>query len=154
MNWPMKNWVERRAAREQNLRNAGGVWKRAQAAVMEACDSLGEHYATIAKIERTKQDGRVVIRIIPASLSGQRPQTELTTKVVSIEFDPGRPAIVVTIDDMLFQEFPIQADSDHAFITLNSSELLLDEFSRLALEKTFFTTAEVATYCHRLRLIP
>ncbi len=151
MSWIVRNWVERRAAKEQHLRNAGEVWKKAQAAIMEACDSLNEHYTRVAKIQRTQVNDRIVIKVMHQA-SGQ-PGSEPDATILSIEFDRDKRVITVMSEDNLLHEFGIQADSDHAFVTLKGIELLFDEFSRLALEQVFFTTTQAITHRHKLRLV-
>ena len=59
------------------------------------------------------------------------------------EFEAEGPGITVTVAHRRVREFLIEADCDHAFITLQGRELLLDEFSRLALEDTFFTPPQL-----------
>jgi hypothetical protein len=58
--------------------------------------------------------------------------------VVAFQSSAGKPSIVVTVDQNKVQEFPIAADSDHAFVVMQDNELFWDEFSRLALEEAFF----------------
>jgi hypothetical protein len=119
---------------------------------VEACDSLREYYADIATVTRTQQNGNVV-RILIARNPTTTPKGEKTsrTTLVSIEFQTGKPSIVVTLDRGKVLEFPIEADSDHAFLTLREDEILLDEFSRLALEDAFFGQEE--TSARKLRLV-
>jgi len=154
MGWILSNWVERRAAREQNLKNAVDVWKKAQAAVAEACESLKEHYSDVASIRRTKQNGHVVtITITRRPTSEMQTQETLAPRVVAMKFEPDKCEITVTVDDGTEQEFPIEADSDHAFLSLNGRELLLDEFSRFVLEEIFFSRPESALPRRALRIV-
>jgi hypothetical protein len=152
MGWILSNWVERRAAREQNLRNAADVWRKAQATIVEACDSLREYYADIATVTRTQQNGSVV-RILIARTPAPALRAEKTTRasLVSVEFHPDKPSIVVNHDHGKALEFPIEADSDHAFLTLQGDEILLDEFSRFALEEVFFGQEEMPA--RKMRLV-
>ena len=133
----VSNWVERRAAKERHLRNAIDLWNKVQATIAEVCHSLQTHFADVATVRRGGQGNALTIAIARASPSLETGEI-FTTTLVSIEFKRDEPAITVSVDDMLTQEFPIDADSDHAFITLRGHELLLDEFSRLALEEVFF----------------
>lgn len=138
MSWIVSNWVERRAARERHLRNASELWRSAQASIAGACDSLHEYYADVATVRQTKQNDNAILIAItqtPPLAKGQ----VLKTNLVSIEFEPEKAAISVAVDGMRTQEFPIDADPDHAFITRRGHEVLLDEFSRLALEEAFFS---------------
>ena len=73
MSWIQNNWVERRAAKERYLRNAADVWRKAQAAIAEACDSLREHYAEVASVRRIKEkDDTVFITIVRRRSLGGR----------------------------------------------------------------------------------
>jgi hypothetical protein len=138
MNWIVSNWVDRRAARERHLKNAAEVWRKAQGALADACASLNQHYADIGRIERTSQGAHLVIVTIRPATSDPNRDEMTMTKVLRIRFDPDKPKIAV-IEDRKRQDFPIDADCDHAFVTLEGRELLLDEFSRHALETTFFS---------------
>ena len=140
----LSNWVERRAAKERNLRNALDLLKKAQAAIAEACHSLSHHYSEVASLQRIKQDNNLVLLTItrvPSSVfyACDTPGTE----VIAIEFEAEKPSITVTVAHRRIREFLIEADCDHAFITLQGRELPLDEFSRLALEDTFFTPPQL-----------
>src|SRR5262249_39708183 len=136
MGWVVSNWVQRRAATEQNLRNAADIWKKVQATIAEACDSFRQHYPALGKISQTQPQTDVLLITIER---GSVRTADCTIKsVVSIEFLAGRPSIVVTLDQGKIQEFPISADSDHAFLVIRGNELVWDEFSRLALEEVFF----------------
>lgn len=154
MNWIVSNWVERRAATEQNLRNAADVWKRAQGVLAETCDSLARYYAGIASITRSQQNSDLITITITRG-KGYTPPNEHAygTDVVSIKFYSEHPNIIVTINGLETQEFSIAADSDHAFIELQGNELVLDEFSRLVLEKAFFCKEEPVPSSPRLRLV-
>lgn len=154
MNWMLNNWVERRAARERKLKNAIDVWKKAQNAIAEACDSLNQHFAEIARIQRTDRDRNLVIVTIsrPPTSETNRDETGMT-KVVRIQFEPDRPRIVVIEDHTKKQEFPIEADCDHVFVTLQGRELLLDDFSRLALEAAFFSFPRPTPAYKTLRIV-
>ena len=154
MSWILSNWVERRAARERNLKNAFDLWKKAQAAVGEACESLKEHYADAATIQRIKQNHDLLTITItrPPSSEMQVEETPRTT-LVAIAFQADERSITVTVDQGMAQEFLIDADSDHAFISLQGRELVLDEFSRIVLEEAFFTRSESLSAYRRLRLV-
>jgi hypothetical protein len=154
MGWILSNWVERRAAREQNLKNAVDVWKKAQGAVAEACESLKQHYGDLASIRRTKQNGHSVIITITRRLPPEMQRGEtLTPRVVAMKFESDTRKITVTVDHETEREYPIEADPDHAFLSLKGRELLLDEFSRLALEDVFFSQPEPALSPRRLRIV-
>ena len=140
----LSNWVERRAARERNLKNANALWKKAQEAIAEACHSLNHYYSDVATLRRIKQDSNLVLLTITRVPSLVIDACDAAgTEVVSIEFEAERPGIVVTAAHRRVREFLIEADSDHAFITLQGRELPLDEFSRLALEDAFFTPPQL-----------
>lgn len=138
MSWMLNNWVERRAAKERYLRNAADVWRRAQATIAEACDSLREHYAEVASVRRIKENDDTVFITIARSRRSALEAYE-TVNVISIQFKPDGPGIAVKRGRSATLEFPIEADAEHAFITWEGRELLLDEFSRLVLEEAFFS---------------
>jgi hypothetical protein len=154
MSWILSNWVERRAARERNLKNAFDLWKKVQAAVGDACESLKEHYPDVATIQRTKQNGDLLTITItrPPKSEMQADETPRAT-VVTTAFQSDERSITVTVDHGMAREFLIEADSDHAFISLQGRELLLDEFSRIVLEEAFFTRPESPSAYKRLRLV-
>jgi hypothetical protein len=139
----LSNWVERRAAKERNLRNALDLWKKAQEAITEACRSLNRYYSDVATLRRIKQDNNLVLLTITRAPSVFHESDTPGTEIVAIEFEAEKPGITVTIAHRRVREFLIEADCDHAFITLQGRELLLDEFSRLALEDTFFTPPQL-----------
>ena len=140
MSWMVSNWIERRAARERHLRDASGVWRSAQASIEEACDTLHQYYADVAIVRRTKQnDNILLVAITQVGKSSTTRADALRTNLVSFEFRPEPPVISVAVNGIATQEFPIDADPDHAFITLSGHEVLLDDFSRFALEEAFFT---------------
>jgi hypothetical protein len=140
----LSNWVERRAAKERNLRNAIDLWKKAQEAIAEACHSLNHHYPDVATLRRIKQDNNLVLlTITPVPSSVFHTCDAPRTEVVAVEFEAEKPGITVTVAHRRIREFLIEADSDHAFITLQGRELPLDEFSRLTLEETFFTPPQL-----------
>ena len=141
MGWIVSNWVQRRAAREQNLRNAADAWRKAQAAIAEACDSFRQHYSDLGAISQAQQSSDVLT--ITIERGSTRTGDSTVTTLVSFEFRAGKPSIVVTVDQNKIQEFPIAADSDHAFLVMQGNELAWDEFSRLALEEAFFPSAPV-----------
>jgi hypothetical protein len=131
------NWVERRAASEQSVKNAADVWKRAQATIAEACDSLRRHYSEIATVRRTNWNSNVVIVSITRAPGAALENHALS--IVAIQFEADKPAITTKFANGRTREFPIEADSDHAFIAIERRELPFDEFSRLALEEAFFS---------------
>ena len=139
MGWIVSNWVQRRAATEQNLRNAADAWRKAQAAIAEACDSFRQHYSALGAISQAQQSSDVLT--ITIERGSTRTGDRTVTTVVSFEFRAGKPSIVVTVDQNKIQEFMIAADSDHAFLVMQGNELVWDEFSRLALEEAFFPSA-------------
>jgi hypothetical protein len=140
MTWILSNWVERRASRERHLRNGVDVWRKTQAALHEACESLNEHYSDIAVVRSTKQNPDVVTIAIT-----RRASSEVNTgrapvqSVIAIKFDPDKCRITVTADNGMERKFPIEADCDHAFIFVEGREVLFDEFSQWALEEAFFS---------------
>lgn len=140
----LSNWVERRAAKERNLRNAIDLWKKAQEAIAEACHSLNHHYAGVATLRRIKQDNNLVLLTITRVASLITHASEISgTELVAVEFEAEIPGITVTAAHRRVREFQIEADCDHAFITLQGRELPLDEFSRLTLEDIFFTPPQL-----------
>jgi hypothetical protein len=136
MSCMLNSWVERRAAKERYLRNAADVWRRAQAAIAEACDRLREHYSEVASVRRIKKNDDTVVITIARSRRSALVEYE-TVDVISIQFKPDAAGIAVKRGRSATLEFPIGADADDAFITWDGRELLLDEFSRLALEQAF-----------------
>ena len=141
MGWLVSNWVQRRAATEQNLRNAADAWRNAQAAIADACDSFRHHYSKLGAVSQAQPSTDVfTITIEPCS---NRTGDRTVTTVVAFQFFAGKPSIVVTVDQNKIQDFPIAADSDHAFLVMQGNELAWDEFSRLALEEAFFPSAPV-----------
>jgi len=136
MGWIVSNWVQRRAATEQNLRNSAEVWKRAQATIAEACDSFRQLYPTLGTISEIQPTSDVLLITLERGAAGKTDCNIRT--LVSLEFLAGKPSIVVRLDHQNVREFPIGADSDHAFLVLQGNELVWDEFSRLTLEQAFF----------------
>ena len=148
MTWMLSNWVERRASKEQNLANAAEVWRKAQAAVTHASDSLRRHYSAVATIRVIKQGSDELVLAISKSTSpnpGLR-SAEVGTCLVSLKFSregPQSPQIVLTSNRGRQERFAIEADCDHAYLTSQGRELLYDEFSRLVLEDSFFSLSGV-----------
>jgi hypothetical protein len=152
MGWLLSNWVERRAAREQNLRSASEVWKKVQSALAATCDSLKKYYSGVATIQRTHLSNDVlaitVARKIPPG-----GETASATNVIVVEFQAQTPSIVATVDGDSIQEFAIKADSDHTFLTFEENEIVLDEFSQLVLEEVFFRPSVYAQRSPKLKLV-
>jgi len=148
MNWLVSNWVERRAARDRHLRKTSELWRNAQLSIEEACATLHQHYADVATVRRTKQNENLVVIAVTQVAKSSTAKTQAPrTNLISIEFKPETPAVFVALNGLLTQEFPIDADPDHVFITLDGHEVLLDEFSRLALEEAFFNPPVVKQSC-------
>lgn len=141
MGWLVSNWVQRRAATEQNLRNAADAWRKAQAAVVEASDSFRQHYSELGAVSQAQPSTDVLMITIERGSISTGDRTDTT--VVSFQFCSAKPSIVVTVDQTKIQEFWIAADSNHAFLVMQGNELAWDEFSRLALEEAFFPSAPV-----------
>lgn len=140
MSWIFSNWVEQRAARDRHLRNTAEIWRQVQSCIAEACDSLDKYYPDVATLRQTKQNDNIVLIAITRTASSSVPHGEgLRSRLISLEFNPDKGALALTVDGMVTHEFTIDADSDHAFVTLHGQELLLDEFSRLVLEEAFFS---------------
>src|SRR5215467_11846329 len=116
MGWIVSNWVQRRAAAEQNLRNVADAWRKAQVAIAEACDSFRQHYSELGAISQAQQSSDVLM--ITIERGSTRPGDRAVTTVVSFEFRAAKPSIVVTVDQNKMQEFMIAADSDHAFLVM------------------------------------
>jgi hypothetical protein len=146
MSWILSNWVERRASKERNLRNAVEVWEKAQRSIADACNSLREHYANVGTLRSLKQDTcALTITITKDGDSLKTPENSKIT-VVSVTFQPNERTVSVATDSREIQEFVIEADCDHAFLTLDGSEILFDEFSRFVLEEAFFTPTMSNSY--------
>src|SRR5512133_2850353 len=109
MGWSVSNWVQRRVATEQDLRNAANAWRKAQAAIAEACDSFRQHYSELGAISQAQQSSDVLM--ITIQRGSTRTGDRTVTTLVSFEFRAGKPSIVVTVDQNKIQEFPIAADS-------------------------------------------
>jgi hypothetical protein len=142
----LTNWVERRASREQHLANAAEVWRKAQAAVAHACDSLRRYYSAVATIRIMKQSTDELVIAISRSISSGTTEAERApagTCLVSLKFVAKSPQIVVTNDRGRHERFPIEADCDHAYLSFQGRELLYDEFSRVVLEDSFFSPSGV-----------
>lgn len=75
------------------------------------------------------------------------------TGSLSIEFQAQAPRILVIVDGETIREFVVEADSDHAFISFQGNEVILDEFSRLALEEFFFGPSIPARGSLRLKRV-
>jgi hypothetical protein len=112
----LNSWVERRAAKERYLRNAADVWRRAQAAIAEACDRLREHYSEVASVRRINKNDDTVVITIARSRRSALVEYE-TVDVISIQFKPDAAGIAVKRGRSATLEFPIGADADDAFIT-------------------------------------
>ena len=145
MTWMLTNWVERRASREQHLANAAEVWRKAQVAVAHASDSLRRHYSAVAAIRIIKQStDELVLAISPsASYGSTERSSEVGACLISLKFFPKNPQIVVTSNRGRQERFPIEADCDHAYLSLQGRELLYDEFSRVVLEDSFFRLSDM-----------
>ena len=142
MNWMLSNWVERRASKEQHLRSAAGVWRNAMAAILQATGSLRRHYSDVATVEITEHNrDHVIIEITPRSCRGITRRDRGGAVTIDLQFLPEAPQIIVGFDRGRIQRFVIEADCDHAYVAFQGKELLLDEFSRLVLEETFFNLA-------------
>jgi len=153
MSWILSNWVERRAARERNLKNAVDVWRKVQAAIVEACESLKEYYADVATVATKQSHDLLTITITRPPTHEMQEDQELRSTVVVIAFHADKCKITVTVGQGTAQEFPIDADSDHGFISRQGQELQLDEFSRFALEQAFFSEPESALPPRRLEIV-
>jgi len=153
MSWILSNWVERRAAKDKNLRNAANVWTAVLAAIAEVCESLAKYYPHIAKVTWSRQNSAaVIITITQRGCSPAESDDEPRTEVLWLTFDAAKLHIRVARNDQS-KEFPICADSDHAFIALAGTELPLDEFSRLVLEEAFFSEPLPKNSAGKIRLI-
>lgn len=140
MNWMLSNWVERRASREQHLRAAADVWRNALAAILQAIGSLRRHYSDVATVEITEHNrDHVMIEILPRSCRGLAAHDRGGAVVIDLQFLSEAPQIIVGMDRGRIQRFAIEADCDHAYLAFQGRELLLDEFSRIVLEDTFFS---------------
>lgn len=123
------------------------LWKDVLDAIAETCGSLRKHYSEVATIRSANQDGdHVHLTITRRPASGPLTSENIATTELSIEFQAQKPAVAVQRDGGKVQEFPIEADIDDAFVTLQGRELLLDEFSRLVLEDPFFSSRNPCTY--------
>lgn len=152
MNWILSNWVERRAAKDKHLKNAANVWTAAQSAVAEACASLAKYYPHVAEVTWSRQNTTAVIITITQQRHTPSLENPPSTEVLLLTFDVAKLHIRVTRNDQT-KEFPICADSDHAFIASAGVELLLDEFSRLILEEAFFGESIPKKSSRKIRLV-
>ena len=145
MTWMLTNWVERRASREQHLANAAEVWRKAQTAVAHASDSLRRHYSAVATIRIVKQSTDELVLAVSRSASPGSTERgpEVGSCLISLKFFPKGPQIMLTSNRGRQERFPIEADCDHAYLSLQGRELLYDEFSRLVLEDSFFSLSGV-----------
>jgi len=145
MTWMLTNWVERRASREQHLANAAEVWRKAQAAVSHASDSLRRYYSAVATIRVIKQSADELVIAISRSSSGGTTERAAGASdcLICLNFSSKNPQINVTSNRGRHERFPIEADCDHAYLSSQGRELLYDEFSRVVLEDSFFSLSGV-----------
>ena len=147
MTWMLSNWVERRASKEQHLANAIEVWRKAQAAVANASESLRRYYSSVATIRFVEQSSdEFVVAITRSTAAGAaEAEADVGTCVVSMKFLAKSPQILLTSNRGRKETFCIEADCDHAYLTLQGKELLYDEFSRVVLEDSFFNLSNVTS---------
>ena len=138
------NWVERRARRDQKLKDIT-VWMDARAAIADCCASFQRHYADLASVECEEVNGHCtrVFVIFGKRIPGQPVPPNQQVVAVEIAFDPLTPQIVVTIGEKVTR-FPIDANEERAFIFHGVSELSADDFSKAVLEVIFFARPKAA----------
>jgi hypothetical protein len=129
----MSNWVERRAIREQHLRNASTVWQDAKSAIDECCISFRERFPGIARVINQEQNGHRILIEVRFTFEPNTPRQ------ISIKFsDEPEKQITVTVDGGGAVIFPIDADEHHAYIACEDKEISADEFTQMALEEALF----------------
>ena len=77
----VSNWVERRAAREQHLRSAADVWRKARTAILQAIGSLRRCYADVPTLELTEHNRNHIIEITASNWQDHSPSV-----VVDVQF--------------------------------------------------------------------
>lgn len=142
----LSNWVERRAARERNLKNASEVWGKACESITEACNSLRRLYPDLGHIRATMH-GRNMLRIVVRS------DETLDEMLVSVEFRTGDLKIVATAGSERILEFVVDADCDHGFVAFKEREILFDELSQLIMEDVVFMRQQPPGSLHEFQLM-
>jgi len=132
----MTTWIEKRACRESNLRNASAIWQEAKSAIDDCCESFRQHYAGLARVINQEQNGhRVAITILFHSAPSH-------PRHVSVVFSSTDNTIRVTVDGEKAILFPIEADETHAFITFQDKEINAEDFTQWALEDALFESPD------------
>jgi hypothetical protein len=129
----MLNWIERRALREEHLRNASTVWQAVKSSIDECCNSFRQKFIGVARLSNKEQNGhRIFIEVRPTYEPNNPRQ-------ISIKFeDDEEKQITVTVGGGRAMIFSIDADDSHAFIKYGNEEISADEFTRHALEEALF----------------
>jgi hypothetical protein len=132
------NWVERKARRDQMLKDTT-VWMNARTAVEECCASFGRHYSDTGSADCERINGhctRVFVTYGKRIPSRPDPRNQAVV-FIEILFHAAKPEITATVDEKVMH-FPIDADEEHAFIFYDGREVSADEFSKLVLEGVLF----------------
>jgi len=123
-------WVEHRAMKRQNLRQAADVWQSVRTAVDHCCSDFRAYFADLGTVtSQVESSHRVWLEI--QALAGWKRQ-------VAIEFDESGPRIVVAIDQLEPKTFKIEADESHPYLSHEGQEINADGFTHLALEEALF----------------
>jgi hypothetical protein len=143
------NWVDRRFARERNFAQAVDVWNSIVGAIHDVVESFNREgkygratvfsqNSPLLRIEVEQTHGNAYVR-----------PTETMRRRVTIGFNNGNePAITASLDAEPLVTFPIEADEIHCFVRHRGAEISPDDFSKIALEKAFFTPKTLAPARH------
>jgi hypothetical protein len=120
------NWVERKAARRDNLQNqAQEVWQNVRAAIQDCCESFRKHYNQ--GLEDKLENGTRIRLTVPYD-------TALRQTVI-VGFNQRANEIEVTVGALASKTYRIDANETHAFVTnQDGKEISADEFTQTALE--------------------
>ena len=134
------NWVERKARREQVLKDkARDVWEDARFAIQNCCNSFRKHYDK--NLEDTLENGLRIRITRTFTVDHALGAIDLKRRLLAA-FNESIPCIDVTVDDEPPMRFTIDADESHAFITDQGHEINADEFSESALKHALCTPPE------------
>lgn len=127
----MTNWVERRALREEHLRNASFLWQSVKSAIDECCNSYRENFSGLAQVQNQEQNGHRMLIIVRRISGGNSRQ-------ISVAFSDQDKLIRVTVDGQRAEASPIDADELHSFIKRDEKEITPEEFTQVVLEEHLF----------------
>lgn len=129
------NWIDRKSAREQNLKQDPEVWNGATSAIHDAISTFNEKYG---KARVVPQNGyRILIEVEQQHEFAHIYGADSTRRVVII-LDQAKLAITTKLDAEPARTFQIEADETHCFLKYAGKEINYDEFSKLALEDACF----------------